>query len=79
MLGIVDCAMSHVTEEFGKLRWPHKNRLHTYLSLTDSFVTCKLGEAAGNNAYNFDALELEPLKKLLQAMLDTAQSIGTPS
>jgi hypothetical protein len=77
MLGIVDCAVSRVTKEFGELKWLHKNKLHTYLSLTNAFVTCKLGEAAQRNAYNFDARELEPLKKLLQSMLDAAQAVGT--
>jgi hypothetical protein len=45
------------------------------LSLTNDFVTLKLGEAARAKAYSFDAPELEPLKKFLQAMLDTA-SLG---
>ena len=72
MLDIVDCAISRVTEKFGKLKRPHKNRLHTYLSLTDDFVTLKLGETARAKAYNFDAPELDSLKEFLWAMLNAA-------
>ena len=69
-LCIVDAAISQVRKKFGKLKWPHKSRLHTYLSLTDEFVTLKLGESAKAGAFDFQAPALEPLKTFLWSMAD---------
>jgi hypothetical protein len=71
-LRIADGAISQVGEKFGKLKWPHKSRLHTYLSLTDEFVTLKLGESAKAGAFDFQAPKLEPLKIFLRSMVDIA-------
>jgi hypothetical protein len=71
-LRIVDDAISQVGEKFGKLSRRHKNRLHTYLSLTDEFVTQKLGESAKTGAFDFQATALEPLKNFLRSMMDIA-------
>lgn len=68
---IADHAITSAQEQFGPLSRPHKNRLHTYLSLTDKFVGLKLGESAMANAYDFSARRLDPLKKLLCSMLDS--------
>ena len=43
----------------------HKNKLHTYLSSHDKYVTMPLGLAAKAGAFNWDSDELEPLKSFL--------------
>lgn len=43
----------------------HKNRLHTYFSLTDEFVALKIGEAARANAFQYDVPQIESLKSFL--------------
>ncbi|GHV29527.1 hypothetical protein FACS1894167_08970 [Synergistales bacterium] len=70
LLKIVHCAIKSVNEQFGALERPHKNELHTYLSLTDKFVGLKLGESANTGAFDFSAREVEPLKNLLCSMLE---------
>jgi hypothetical protein len=57
-------------QEIGTLKCPHKNMVHTYLSLTDEFVGMKIGESAKANAFDFSAEALAPLKDLLTVMLD---------
>jgi hypothetical protein len=47
---------------------PHKNRLHTYFSLTDKFVALKIGEAAKSQAFCYDAQEIVNLKSILLRM-----------
>ena len=42
-----------------------KNRLHTYLSIKDEFVSFKIGEAARANAFDWKSEELNDFKKLL--------------
>jgi hypothetical protein len=49
----------------GQLSRPHKNRLHTYFSLTDAFVSLKVGEAAKAQAFRWDAPEINSLKSFL--------------
>ena len=66
LLEVANMAVTQV----GELIRPHKNRLHTYLSLTDKFVGLKVGESATANAFDFSANELEPLKTLLSKMLE---------
>jgi hypothetical protein len=69
-LQIVDCAIESVKKQIGELKRSHKNRLHTYLSLTDDFVGMKIGEAANANAFNFCSNETKTLEKLLYFMLE---------
>ena len=68
-LKVVDDAVTKVEKDGEKLRRPHKNKLHTYLSLTNDFVGLKIGESAKANAFCFSAREFEPLKTLLNEML----------
>ena len=71
-LSIVDDAVQASIEQIGALMRPHKNRLHTYLSLTNAFVGLKIGESAKANAFDFHCDEVKPLKMLLKAMLNDA-------
>ena len=44
---------------------PHKNLLHTYFSLTDKYVTLKIGEAAKAGAFDLMCPEVESLRYFL--------------
>ena len=46
-------------------RRKHKNRLHTYLSSSDEFVTMPLGLASSAGAFNWNSSELECLRDFL--------------
>lgn len=46
----------------------HKAKLHTYFSVTDRYVTMKLGEAASAGAFNWSHPRLEPLRNCLRKM-----------
>ena len=48
-----------------RLKACSKNKFHTYLSLTNEYVGCRIGMAAERNAYDFASPVLEPLRKLL--------------
>ena len=72
MKNIVEIALNQA-EKLEKHTHPHKNRLYTYLSLTDKFVGLKLGEAAFAKAFDFDDALLAPLKELLQSVLDLGE------
>ena len=54
-----------------KLKNPSKNKLYTYFSLTDNLYGCKIAEAVGRKAFDFESLKLEPLRKLLIEILET--------
>ncbi len=55
-------------EPYIPLKCPHKNRLHTYFSLTNDFVGDKVGEAASKKAFRYDVPEIESLKNFLLRM-----------
>jgi hypothetical protein len=59
----VSSAVEQVCCEFSR---EHKNKLHTYLSLTNEYVGLKIGESAKANAFDFSTSSLEPLKDLLE-------------
>lgn len=42
-----------------------KTRLHTYFSITDNYVSLKIGEAAKAGAFNWESPKLSPLKSFL--------------
>lgn len=55
-----------------KLReFPHrfKSKLHTYFSITDKYVSLKIGEAAKAGAFNWDSPQLVNLRDFLVSML----------
>lgn len=43
----------------------HKNRLYTYLSTSDKYVTMRIGTAAKAGAFNWNSIELKPLHNFL--------------
>ena len=70
VLNIVDNTMLLYQEQFTGFKRPHKNRLHTYLSLSDVFVGLKIGESANANAFDFSVSIFKPLVALLNAMFE---------
>jgi len=65
ILSAADAALDPYKERLPRL---HKNRLHSYFSLTDKFVSLKIGEAARDGAFRYDAPEIEALKSFLLQM-----------
>lgn len=46
----------------------HKNRLHTYISLYDEYVSCKVGEAGKIGLYDWESTNLDYFKDLMKRM-----------
>jgi hypothetical protein len=61
--------IAEIMEDIRKLgydfRCPQKNKLHTFFSLTNSFVSNKLGQAANAGAFDFNSPLLKGLKNFL--------------
>jgi len=62
VLSSVDAALAPYRQQLPRL---HKNRLHTYFSMTDAFVSLKVGEAARDGAFCYALAEMESLKAFL--------------
>ena len=69
ILAIADCAIESVINQTGRLKRSHKNRFHTYLSLTNDFVGMKIAQASRKKAFDFCSDETKALRDLLFAML----------
>ena len=63
------------SEKYSELRLVHhsKNKLHSYFSLTNDYVGCKIGNAAERKAFDFESPKLEPLRNLLFNMLKNCE------
>ncbi|MDR2763149.1 MAG: hypothetical protein LBB88_11135 [Planctomycetaceae bacterium] len=53
-----------------QFRQLHKNRLHSYFSMTDKYVSLKIGEAAKAQAFNFNAAQMKSCKNFLLEMIN---------
>jgi hypothetical protein len=74
LLEIVDNALDKAKQilNIEKYKKLHKNRLHTYLSITDKYVSMKLGIAANSNAFDFSSKILKPfIDMIFQSLSDT--------
>ena len=62
--------MNEVGEKYNRI-YPHefKTKLHAYFSITDSYVSLKIGEAAKAGAFNWSNAKLLPLKNFLLEVL----------
>lgn len=47
---------------YSRLKCKHKNKLHTYFSLTDKYVFMKIGEASKAGAFKFTGPHITPLR-----------------
>jgi len=65
ILSSVDCALEKFKSQLPRI---HKNRLHTYFSLTDEYVSKTIGQAAQSNAFHADVPAIDSLKAFLIKM-----------
>ncbi|MBQ7680308.1 MAG: hypothetical protein IJT34_10730, partial [Butyrivibrio sp.] len=62
----IDTFLNSMESAYGRrYRRKHKNMLYTYLSSSDEYVTMPLGVAADAGAFDWESVELEPLKRFL--------------
>lgn len=75
MLKEIDDFMRHLEQNVGR-EFPHrfKSQLYTYFSVTDKYVTLKLGEAAKAGAFDWTHQNLAPLKNCLTRMSEALPS-----
>ncbi len=62
VLSHADVALEPYAPQLSRI---HKNRLHAYFSLTNDFVSMKVGEAAKAQAFRYDVPQIESLKSFL--------------
>ncbi len=69
MLKKINDFMKHLEQDAGR-KFPHrfKSQLYTYFSVTDKYVTLKLGEAAKAGAFDWTHPNLAPLKTCFDGM-----------
>lgn len=66
ILSLIDTFLTAMESTYGRsYHRKHKNRLHTYFSSSDEYVSMQLGLASKAGAFNWDSVYLEPLKKFL--------------
>lgn len=70
ILAEIDKLIQTLGKEFGR-KFPHefKTKLHSYFSVTDEFVSLKIGEAAKAKAFNWYSEKLIPLKNFIVEMI----------
>ena len=66
ILSSIDTFLTTMESSYGRsYHRKHKNKLHTYLSSSDEYVSMQLGLASKAGAFNWDSVYLEPLKRFL--------------
>ena len=66
ILSSIDNFLTEMEASCGRhYRRKHKNKLHTYLSSSDKYVTMPLGLASSAGAFDWGSCELKPLKNFL--------------
>jgi len=71
VLSSVDEFLSSMKLSYGRMyRREHKNKLYTYLSSSDEYVTMQLGVASRAGAFKWDSDSLTPLKTFLAEGFD---------
>lgn len=64
VLSSIDSFLATMESSYGRsYRRKHKNRLHTYLSSSDKYVTMPLGLASNAGAFDWNSDDLNPLKR----------------
>lgn len=65
-LSSIDKFLAEMESSYGRhYRRKHKNKLHTYFSTSDEYVTMPLGLASSAGAFDWDSCKLEPLRDFL--------------
>lgn len=72
IIGDIQEFINKVGEQYNRT-YPHefKTKLHTYFSITDAYVSLKIGEAAKAGAFNWTNEKLLPLKNFLMEIIET--------
>ena len=72
ILTAIEEFMLSLHEKYGR-EFPHefKTKLHTYFSVTDDYVSMKVGQAAKKGAFDWNSPKLEPLKNFLLELADS--------
>ena len=66
ILSSIDSFLTAMESSYGRsYHRKHKNKLHTYLSSSDKYVTMPLGLASKSGAFDWSSDELKPLKIFL--------------
>lgn len=66
LLSTVDTFLTDMESSNGRhYRRKHKNKLYTYLSSSDEYVTMQLGIASSAGAFDWSSVALEPLRSFL--------------
>jgi hypothetical protein len=70
VLSEINDFMIMLKEKYGRC-FPHdfKTKLHTYFSVTDDYVSLKIGEAARAGAFNWNHAKLVSLKNFINEVL----------
>jgi len=69
ILSETDSFLSELENSYGRVyRKKHKNKLHTYFSTSDKYVTMLIGTASKAGAFNWNSTELVPLKSFLKEL-----------
>jgi len=68
---IASNAVEAVSTQIGKLKRPHKNRIHAYFSLTDNLVGQGIRTVAQNGGFDFSAIALKPLADMFAEIIDS--------
>lgn len=71
ILSSTDSFLSEMEISYGRAyRRKHKNKLHTYFSTSDKYVTMLIGTASKAGAFDWNSNELNPLKSFLTEGFD---------
>ena len=66
ILTVINAFLNKMESSFERnYRRKHKNKLHTYLSSSDKYVSMPIGIASSAGAFDWGSNELEPLKEFL--------------
>lgn len=70
ILNEIDSFIKKLQDEFNR-NFPHefKTKLHTYFSITDKYVSMKVGEASKSSAFNWEHERLNSLKNFLLELI----------
>ena len=69
LINDIDSFLYTLKSKGRKFTWYHKTKLHTYFSVTNDFVSCKIGQATKYGAFNFECDEMNSLKLLLEKII----------
>ena len=70
VIGDVRSFLDNLKAKGRKFTWFHKAMLHTYFSVTDDYVSKKIGQATEAGAFNFECNEMGMLKGIMGLIIE---------